>query len=356
MSFVIKISNDYLNPTAQFIDPPNIRFEDQIENIGSMTFTLALDDPQLYLIAPYKKIALYEITGGDDVLIWSGFVERIEATFDGVEILSRTEKGFLAEKLIFEEKNLSNEPIEDFLDTLVTEANARSGGVRGELSYETNLSENITKLFTKGTSYLSILNELAVLFECEWTVSLNEIIFKDTIGMDRTSGENFIELVSTLTSPVENNITQITSVLDGREITTSLIGKASSSYEQANANTDAFGHVERLKSFGDGSLAELVAAELETSSIAQLELTLDINTTKINYRNANIGDLLAVRIDRNNVFLDLDDSLKVIRKIVSIENGQPVLFLTVSNAKKKVVTADNVIGELAEVVRRLELQ
>ena len=356
-NFVIKISEDYTDSTieAQFINPFDIKYIEELLDTNDLEFTLDINDPQIASIIEYKKVTLYEVGSNVDTLLWTGYVSNPSNDFERMFVICSDEKRYMQKKVIYEDKNWSSISIDTILSTLVTEANTRSGGLHGDLTYETSLTDVITKDFKKGTTYFDILQQLAETLGAEWRVEENKIIFETIIGEDKTSGANFVELISNRTSPVESNIAGYKSQRNGNFISTAVIGKDGSGYSEQDDNTATFGYVESSQSFSDGDLIAQTTEYLNERKVSQAEIELIINPNTLDYRDVSIGDRVHIRINHNNPFIDLNNDVIVLEKIVEIKERQAIASLKVGVSKKRVLTPQNFLAKIDKRLKTLEL-
>lgn len=360
MDFVVKISTDYTdeNTVAQFINPANLNFTKELKGTGRCSFILPINDPQIDSIIQHYKMAVYEIKDGGDELVWSGYIDEPEFDFLNALVVASDEKRGLQHKRIFTDKTWSPEDVPTILTTLTSEANARSGGDRGYLTFSTDLTDSVDKTFEKGTSYYDIIDAIASQLSVEWTVELNEIKMMATIGEDKSdaSGDPFIEIVSNRNSPNENTIASFKDKRAGNTMTTSLIGKAGGSYSQQEQNTAAFGHIEGFQSFPEGDAAAQTLAYLDQHSGSISTITVEINTDRIRYNSVQVGDLVKLRIEGYSAIINVEQSVRILRTTVDIIDRLASLKLTVSDSTRVIRDAANIMAKLDRRITAIELQ
>lgn len=357
MDLVVKISTDYITHTAQFINPEDIIYSEELVNNGTMSFKVNIFDPQISELFEFRKVELYSIENGADSLLWTGYIEDLNNDEDFVFVKCQDEKDFLKTKQLFSDKGWGATSISDALSVMVTEANIRKGANEGDLSFTTALTNNVDKDFKAGDSYFSILKELAGLFDVQWRVEKNEIIFETTVGTDRTiSGADFFEFVWNVNSPNENNVTSFFNKRGGAQIATRVLGKdKSGSTSEKFGDTDLFGSVERFKSFNDGSLATQTQEYVDKRDSSQLEREFDVRVTEAQFVALSIGDLVKVRMIHGSPLVDTNTSLKIINKKSSFKNKKPTLSIKVSAESKEIVSMVNFLSDLTNRTRSLEL-
>ena len=150
MDFVIKISEDYTDETveAQFINPPNIKWIEELLDTNDLEFELDVNDAQIASIIEYKKVSLYRLDSNIDTLLWTGYISNPSNDFNRVFVICSDEKRYMQKKVIYADKSWSGATVDTILTTLVDEANTRSGGLHGDLTYETDIAATtITRSF-----------------------------------------------------------------------------------------------------------------------------------------------------------------------------------------------------------------
>lgn len=356
--FVLKISTDFTDATieAQLMNPSDIKYTEELLDTNNLEFTLDINDPQIASIIEYKKVCLYEVGNNEDTLIWSGYISNPSNDFERVFVICSDEKRYLQKKIIYQDKSWAGVAIGTILNTLVTEANARSGGLHGNFTYETDLALTVTKDFKKGSTYFEILQQLAETLDAEWKVTQNKIIFKSTIGEDKTSGADFIEFSSDRAVGIGNTITGYKAQRYGNNILTAVIGKDDAGYSEQEDNTGVFGFLEGSESFSDGDLVAQTTEFLNEKKVSQIEIELIIDPNAIDYRSVNVGDLVHVRIAHGSPLIDLEDNLIILEKLVEVKNKQAIASVKVAIAKKKVLTPQNFLAKLDKRVKTLELK
>jgi len=360
MDFVVKISTDYSeeNTLAQFSNPANLVFSRELKGTGRCSFLLPVNDPQIDAIVEHNKIAVYEIRDGSDELVWSGYIDEPEVDFLNALVVGSDEKRGLQHKRIFTNKTWSPETVPNILTTLTSEANSRSGGDRGYLTFDTDLTDSVNKTFEKGASYYDIIEAFASQLGVEWTVELNEIKMFATIGEDKSdaSGEPFIEIVSNRNSPNENTIIAFKDKRAGNLLTTSLIGKAGSSYSQQDDNTGVFGHIESFQSFPEGDVAAQTLAHLTEHSGSISTITVEVNTNQIRYDSVQVGDLVKLRVEGYSSKIDVEQSVRILRTSVEIVDRLPSLKITLSDSTRVIRDPANIMAKFDRRLTAIELQ
>jgi hypothetical protein len=109
-----------------------------------------------------QKIQLIE-SGIIEKVIFEGFIYQINPGFENVRLECRDFKGLLENKVLYDNKNYTNETLENIIADLLSDLNSRSAGddYPETWSYQIDTPvTDITKAFTKGASYFSIFKSL----------------------------------------------------------------------------------------------------------------------------------------------------------------------------------------------------
>lgn len=358
MNIVIKISDDYTaaTTTAQIINPDDLRFIDELVNSGSLSFRIPLSSVHIGSIIEFKKVALYAIEGGKDHLLWSGYIDVIENDFTDAFVRCGDEKDFLRNKIIFGNKNWAATNISTAISSILTEANSRKGPTEGLLTLETELTSNVGKQFTQGTTYFDILSELSDALNFEWSVRFNKIYIKTTIGTDRTvAGLDYFQFIWNKNSPNENSILSFKNTRNSREIATHVIGKGGAGISIIAGDKSIYGSIERSISMDQGNIATQTQEYINSHQVSQIERDFNTIIDDEMARKIQIGDLVSVRIIHDSALVDTIASLKVIQKDFIFENKRPTIIFKLATLRKEVANAANFLAELNRRVKRIEL-
>jgi len=356
--YTIKIFDSYFGDTVvnKIDEIRNISIEEYIDNFDILNLEVDYytDDEQNLNctgLREMQKIQLIE-TGQFDKIIFEGYIYILRPGFKSVVLQCRDFKGLLDRKVLYSSRNYSNETLDDILDDLATDLNARSSGDTNPeaWTYEIDVDvTGITKSFDKGLSYFNIFKELGVIANKDWTVKEGKILFKEILGEDKTSGSNFTEFVFDKNAPDENNIADIRVDTFGT-ITNNIL--TSSTSDENNASTEEFG---RLEAYNDISGDEL------TNELARISQRQRTHVFTIDYSRINtipeLGDKISVEINTGIEFLDITGDLFITRRKVEFLGGENVVInVDVSEITVKKSNFINTLNTLQDDVKKLLLQ
>ena len=359
-TFVLKISTDYTDEgmVAQIMNPSAIDFTDSLNAYDKFTCKIPIIHSDIPEITELKKAAFYEVDDGEDILLWSGYVDEPEHDLNWLYFSASDEKRFLKEgRIIIAEKDYSaGATVNAVMTELVNEANTRSGSDTGSLSFVTDIgSETINDIFPAGTNYFDIIKKIADKFDAQFTVRLNVIYLQTRIGTDRTSGTDLFELISSKLSPNDSNISNLKYKRLGNNIVTFLYA-TNGTDNTTKTSTSDFPYMEKSQSFSGDDLATDAQAFVDKGAVSQAEITVELNQVLIDYYRLNVGDKIHIRVEQDNTFLDFEDDLEVISKRTTVTNGELTFDAKVSSTTKQVVTGQVKLAGLETRIKTLELR
>lgn len=127
MDVVVKLSTDYNNIVAQFTNPRDLRYIEELRSYNDCTFTIPLTHPQSAQIIKFRKVQIYTLETNVETLVWTGYVSNFSMDFFDIFVICSDEKRYIGtKKCIFADKSWSAASISSILSTLTSEANSRA--------------------------------------------------------------------------------------------------------------------------------------------------------------------------------------------------------------------------------------
>ncbi len=359
MDVVLKISNDYTLGTtqAQFIDPENLNFTDELVNSGTLGFRVSLSDEQISSLLEFRKVTLHAIEGGEDKFLWSGYIDEINNDFAYANIICGDEKDFLRNKMTLGSLDWSSVDIQTAIPILLNAVNSRKGPNEGMLTFSTNVGSTIiNKKFSEGTSVFDIISQICTALKLEWKVLFNQIIIQTTIGTDRTLlNSDYKQFIWNIDSPNENSITKFQNTRSGKEIATHVLGKGNAGVSVIAGDKSIYGSIERSVAMDDGSVIVQTQNYVDLHSVSQIERGIEVLVNDTDARIISVGDLVAVKIIHGSALVDTNENLKVIERKFVFENKKPTVTVTLAKVSKQVLSMANFLADLNRRVKRFEL-
>lgn len=299
----------------------------------------------------FQKIRLIKTTNLEEV-VFEGFIYNISPDFKSVKIMARDFKGLLDSKVLFTAKNYVNQNLTYILNDLLTDLNNRSSWDTTPETWSFQLDADvtgITKTFDKGISYFNIFQELWLIVNKYWTVENGVILFKQILGEDKTTGENFTELVYNKNAPDENNIANIKVEWFG---TLKNVVLSSTTNESNTQSINTYGRLEEYNDIEGDELSNYVNKMSKTQTIYNFDVNFNLLNTEL-----KVWDKISVSVNTGVEFLDISGDLFITKRKVKIE-GNEILVVNVDTSeiaiKKNLFT--NTLNYLQDNVKKLLLQ
>jgi len=353
MNTVIKTSWDFKKYDAQIVNPSFVEFEKLLRGDGNLSFRIPVDNPHVIFFSEFKKVSFFEIQNGKDVLLWSGIVSEVSYSFTEAEIKCKQEKTWLQEKIIYEEKDWASVNSTVAIQEVVDEINARKYPVEDNISISSFFSKDITKKFSKGSDLYDMIEEIIDLIGGEWDMVENKIIIKEKLGVDRTSGENFFEVVSNTKSPNESNIAGADYTATSNEVTNAILGKGGDFFSEKNEEVYGSPRIEKFISYSEGDIVEQVSSELETRKSPHR--VIEAVTTPSIPMYIEVGDTIVLRISRDIGVLNTVQNVRVIKKTITMKSGFPEMKLGLSDVNHRIKDALSFFSGVSSDIKKLQI-
>lgn len=356
--YTLKVYNGFFSEiTAIKIDEiRNIEIEQFIDSFDILNIVVDyyIDKNELLNcsgLKEFQKIRLIKTTNIEEV-VFEGFIYNITPDFKSVKITARDFKGLLDAKVLFTAKNYVSQTLSYILNDLLTELNTRSSGDTTPEAWSFQIdaeATGITKTFDKGISYFNLFQELGVVVNKYWTVENGVILFKEILGEDKTTGENFTELIYDKNAPDENNIANIKVERFG---TLRNVVLTSTTNTSNATSVESFGRLEEYNDIAGDELTNHLATTSKTQTVYNFDISYNLVNTEL-----KVGDKISVSVNTGVEFLDISGDLFVTKRKVKIE-GNEILIINVDTSeiavKKNLFT--NTLNYLQDNVKKLLLQ
>ena len=258
-----------------------------------------------------------------ETIVFEGFIYDLTPDFLKAELIIRDFKWLLIEKKLFIDKHFINKSLKEIINELLNELNARSSSddYPENWIYEIDNDFIITdKEFKKWTDYFNILKELSLMAKKEWTVKNWVILIKDILWSDKTTGENFTELVFNKNAPDENNISDV-KIKNFWTIKNSIL--TSSENLENTESIEIFWRLEEYNNIKDEELVNY----LEKISKRQRLYSFVIDYKRVN-TELQIWDKIIVSINSWIEFLDIFWELFITKRKIVLKWNE-IVFITV---------------------------
>lgn len=202
---IAKVYENQFDTTPSYLLDEINELDIEQEVSGDSRVTMAI--PVFSWLKQYQKIELYEVKNGTDNIFFSGYIYALRLSIEKFELDLRDENTLMRHKWVLSDKSYTDKAPEHILNDIVTERNA---SYSESWTVDSSVTDTITVDFKKGDNWYAVLDTLSEQLGYNWMVRQQTITFDDIVGVDRTSWDNFIELVYNWDNHREDNIANVT--------------------------------------------------------------------------------------------------------------------------------------------------
>lgn len=180
------------------------------------------------------------------------------------------------------------------------------------ITLDCDVVDTTTKKFEKGISMLDVLEELAKNWY-EFRIIDKVLIFKQSIGIDRTTGNGMVQYKYDVFSPDERTIDGIKMQIDGKDLTNGALSKVkeNSQYIDDDTSIEEFGLLETAFSkSGD----ENTTAQSYINEHKDTLFEIDVDVVSKDFFEWDLWDMVKVDIVSWNDLLFYDGTMKILEK------------------------------------------
>ena len=298
-----------------------------------------------------QKVQLIQ-TWRIEKIIFEGFIYKMTPDFTKVNLLIRDYKWLLIEKKLFSDKHFINKKLSEILSEVLSDLNNRSIWDTNPENWSYEIDNDFIipdKEFKKWIDYFNLLKELSLIAKKEWTVKQGKIILKEILWSDKTTGENFTELIFNQNAPDETNIWDIK--VESFWTLKNNILTATENLENSES-IENFWRLEEYKNIKDEELIN----SLEQISKVQKVYSFTVNYKKLN-TELEIWDKVKIHINSWIEFLDINGEL-FITKIKTVLKWNEKVFINIEVSEIVIKNTDfrDKINILQDNVWKLLLQ
>lgn len=344
MELVIKTYNNQFSTDVitqiQEVDKWVIEFD--INNFGTAELTI----PIINGINKFDKVEVYEVTGGLDTLVFTGYIFDFRITTEQIVLICRSVKELLNYKLVLSDKSYTNQTITTIIEDILGDWNTAYWDFWTFFSADTSL---ISKDFKTGDNLYDIIEELAGVLWLVWDVIGNQIEVKELIGEDKTSVVNYKEFffngnsqaISNISEPILTSYPTLRNVVIGIDWTTK-------STKSDTTSINEFWSLGEIKSFRDWELATQTQEYLDSKKDEQKIFNFDA----FDVEWLNIGDKIKLFIENTNEYLDFEWDAIINTQKIEYLNRDKIVSVWVSSIY---VYQDTLWNKIRQIDKNIKL-
>jgi hypothetical protein len=317
------------------------------KDISDASFEMPNSDPKLNRtnFKEFNQIKINRLTKDSEKTVLEWVVKNIESDLDWSKITINSFDYLFKRKKTYTALTLDGN-LTTFLTSLLSQINARYAT---DWVLDCNISDTVTlgQAISAGTSFLDILKKIP---DIEWKFStinwVKTITVRRSIGIDRTTGPNFIEFLWDIANPRKRTIKTARHTLNADNLSNAV----NDSYNRVVTDATSISEFWRIEESVTTSGTDTIDWYLDQHKVSVAEL--EVTPTSLDFFMVDIGDTVKVYIYVWNDLMYYNWSLKVVSKTVSGENLKEIrIWLSKTN-----VTTLWVLETIKDLKDRLKLQ
>lgn len=210
-----------------------------------------------------------------------------------------------------------------------------------------------SKEYKRGETYLKVLQDMAGLWY-EFLIIEKILYFKETVGIDRTTGVDFLQYKYDINEPDDRSIDNVKMSVDGKDLANGVLAKSDTGYtylQDATSITEFWLLEASFSNSWDDANGSQTYLDDHKASLSEF----DVNVISQDFFEVWLWDLVSVYIFVGNDILFFDGSMKVIQKKYTAWDLPKIQYkLWVSIVKSKDFIEQFV--EIQQRVKTIELQ
>jgi len=276
--------------------------------------------------------------------MFDGVIRWFDADITKTTIKCESFEHYFERRLLVQDYTL-NDSINNILTDILVDIN---NTFQTNITLDCLVTATTTKQYKRGETYLKVLQDMAGLWY-EFIIVDKILYFKQTVGIDRTTGVDFIQYKYDINEPDDRSINNVKMSVDGKDLANGVLAKAGAGYTylQDTTSMTEFWLIETSFSNSwdnvNGSQSYL---DDHKASLSEF----DVDVISLDFFEAWLWDLVSVYIFVGNDVLFFNWSMKVTQKKYTSGDLPKIQFkLWVSVVKNK-----DFIEQFVEIQQRLK--
>lgn len=308
IAYIYDLNNDVFAQVEGVLD---ISIQDKINDVSKASFGLYHTNPYCTreYLKEYRRVKIALNENWSEKIIFDGVIRWFDADLEKAIIRLESYDHLFERRILHADYNFTDQSVDTVLQTILDDINTR---YQTNITLDCGISTLTSKSYKKAENFLKVLKDLAWNWY-EFIIDDLVLKFKDTVWIDRTSWENFVEYRYDINDPDDRSIDQVDMENDWKELANWVIWKSWSDYTDDDDATSIaeFWLVE--SSFTTSWDDETTTASFLLDHKESLS-EFDVWAVTNDFFEAFLWDLVKVYIFIWNDLMFFDWSMKIIEK------------------------------------------
>lgn len=324
----------------------------KINAVSTWSFGLYHTNPycKREFLKKYVRVKVNIINGNIEKTIFDWVIRGFGADIDKTSVKLASFDHYFERRLLHQTYNFTNQSVDTILSTILWDINTRH---QSNISLDCWVATLTSKTYNKWETFFKVLQDLSG-NGFEFYIENMTLVFKETIGIDRTSWPNFLQYRYDVNEPDDRSIDDVSMDEDGKEFTNWVIGKSWSNFTEIYDPTSIaeFWLIENsfTNSWDDASWSSKYLADHK-----DIVSEFSIDAVSRDFFEADLWDMVSVYIFVWNDIMFFDGSMKIIEKRYTAWDLPKIQFWLSTWTVKSKDVLDQII-DIQERVKTLEFK
>ena len=260
-------------------------------------------------LKPYRRVKLAMKVGDQEKELFDGVIRGLAMNLTWIAIKLESFEHLLDRRILLTKYTYNGVQIKTILWNILNDINTR---YNTGITLDCDVVATTKVEFEKWVTYFDVLEKIAKLWY-EFRVIDKVLIFKQSIGIDRTQWDDMVQYRYDINSPDERTIDGVKMDIDWKDLTNGALSKVKENSQYANnvASIDEFGLLETaFSNTGD----ETTTSQQYIEEHKDLLFEFDVDVVTDDFFEADLGDTCKLDIVSWNDLLNIDGSQKILEK------------------------------------------
>lgn len=350
IAYIYDINGDVIAQVEEILD---FETTQKLNDISTASFALYHTNEycKRSFLKEYMRIKIGLVKDNTENVIFDWVIRWFDADLAKTTIKMESFEHVCSRRLLHQDLNFTNTAISSILVQVIDHLDSVQPTWFG---LDCTVTTTLSKQYKKWDTFLSVLQDLADAW-FEFCFIDKTLIFKQTIGIDRTSiGDDFVEYRFDSTEPDDRTIDTIKMVVDWKELATWVLGKSWSNFSFLSDPT-AVAEYGLIETSFSNSWDQAVTTQSLLDDHKQSMSEFDVDAISQNFFEANLWDIVKVFVYVWNDIMFFDGSMKVVQKKYTHADLAKIQFgLSKSKARSKDII--ETISDLQSRIKNLEMK
>lgn len=344
IAYIYDLSNNIIAQVDWLI---NLSITTSLNDVSTASFSLYHTNEYCTrsILKKYRRVKINKQVGNVESTMFDGVIRWFEANLTTLSVKLESFEHLLDRRFLHMDYVSVSQTVDSVLSTILDDINTLYDT---GITLDCGITDLTSKEYKDWESFLKVLQDLAS-NGYEWIIEDKVLKFKSTVGVDLSTGDDFVEYRYNINEPEDRTIDDIKMVDDGKNFANGVIGKSWASFTEESDSASILENWLIEDSFSvSGDDATATASYLEDRKYWFAEYEVD-GISK-DFFEANLGDLVKVYIFVGNDLMYFNGTMKVIWKTFSAGDLEKIQFKL---WKTKVKTKD-IIEQIMDIQKRVK--